>query len=350
MHPLKVHGCHGTQGAHANAPSALHIISGITDQIAMNKVHKRTEIKWRLSEETGTELYEAPVLEKRGAMEIYGLRAKRGIFGLSRTDALEKTFAGAGHILSGVSTFRSIDLSDGISLQDAGMMLSGGLDIVSAVTEFLPPPASTVTGAMSGILSFLGVGPPPEPTNTEVIASIKKGQQEIKKEILEGQQKIVNTLTKEVRSGFIEQKTWMYYAFAYQKNFLTKQFEKIEELFKDTQEYQRELFSKELIREVRNDAIALLVDVQEKYDYILPHAQDNNLTESEALNLDQHAGIMETTFQTARAKQAFIDRCPQAFIEREASTDTNIKKRQICGVLLETYFQVEKFRQGHFKI
>ena len=146
---------------------------------------------------------------KRGKGEIYALRAKRGIFGLSRTDALEKSGVGFGHILSGVSKFTSIDYSDGVSLQDFGMMLSGGLDMVNAVAEFLPPPASTITGAMSGFLSFLGVGPPPEPTNSQVIASIKNGQQQIKKEILEGQQQIVNALTKEVRSGFIEQKTWM---------------------------------------------------------------------------------------------------------------------------------------------
>ena len=56
------------------------------------------------------------------------------------------------------------------------------------------------------------------------------------------------------------------------------------------------------MREVKNDAIALLEHVKEQYDYILPQARET-LTEAEALDLDQHAGILDTTFQTARAKQ-----------------------------------------------
>ena len=57
---------------------------------------------------------------------------------------------------------------------------------------------------------------------------------------------------------------------------------------------------------------------EEKYDYILPQAQET-LTESQALDLDQQAAVMDTTYHTARAKQAFIDRCPKAFIEQEAN-------------------------------
>jgi len=261
---------------------------------------------------------------------------------MTKTDGLTKASTSLGNVFSGISKFTAINF-DNITSKDVGLMVSGGLDFASAVAEFLPPPASTITGALTGILDIFGIGPPPEPTPTEVINAIKAGQEEIKDEIKAGNQKVVDALTKEIRSGFQEQKQFMYKAFSEQKLYLVNEFDQVEKQFEESKNFQKELFSKELLREVKNDAIALLEHVQEKYGYILPHAQ-KTLTDIEALDLDQNAGIMDTTFQTARARQAFIDRCPQVFIDQEAMSETNRIMRKLCGLLLQTYFQVEKFR------
>merc|ERR1719225_712745 len=53
---------------------------------------------------------------------------------------------------------------------------------------------------------------------------------------------------------------------------------------------------------------------------------------------------MTSSFQTAKAKHAFIDRCPSVFMHFEALSEADILMRQICALLLETYFEVEKFR------
>jgi len=53
---------------------------------------------------------------------------------------------------------------------------------------------------------------------------------------------------------------------------------------------------------------------------------------------------LQSSFQTARAKYAFIDRCPNAFLFAEGHGKTNMMMRRICATLLEAYFDIEKFR------
>ena len=120
----------------------------------MNKVIATGE--WETTyDEDGKEVSKE-IKKKRGHVETYLKRARRGWRGMTSTDKLEKGTAVLGSLSSGISKFVSVNGED--KLKDAGMIVSGVLDIVGAATEFLPPPASLVTGVFSNVLSFFGLG------------------------------------------------------------------------------------------------------------------------------------------------------------------------------------------------
>ena len=270
------------------------IFVGLDNSIKVNKVRPDEERTTSLNAKgkgaktrSRTTLVEKEKRRKRKGMGSYALRAKRGLKGLT-SDTVDKAGTVIGGVLTGVSKFVGVNYADGVSFEDIGIMVSGGLDIVNSVATLFPFPASTITGALSGILNIFGLGPPPDATNKEVIAAVKKGQQEIKDDIKAGTNKISELLV----TGFIEQKNFIHTAFKQQTIYLAKEFDNLEQHITDT-------FELQFLREIKNDAIALLEQVQEKYDYILPLAQET-LTEAQALDLDQHAGILDTTFQTAR--------------------------------------------------
>ena len=255
-------------------------------------------------------------MDKREKMSLYADKVKRGVKGMANTDRLSKTAEGTGLVLNAASKFQSVS-GDMSSIDTALTITSGVLDIASAVSSFLPPPISTVTPIVSEIFNMFMPGPPPQPTTTEVI----------------------NKLTNEIQTGFLEQETFITNQFQKQKAFIGEEFDKFTQEIKD---FNEDLFSKEFLRETKTDALALLDQVKEQYDYILPQA-NVILTEAEALDLDQHVSVMASTFHAARAKHAFTDRCPDAFLEYD-NTDEAVNTRKLCALLLETYFSIEKFR------
>ena len=71
---------------------------------------------------------------------------------MTKVDALSKGSEAVGYLASAVQTFVE---SDG----DTKAIISGTLDLVNALAVFLPPPASSITGMISGIANmFLGGG------------------------------------------------------------------------------------------------------------------------------------------------------------------------------------------------
>ena len=82
---------------------------------------------------------------------------KTGVKSMSKTETVGKSGAAAGHLFSAVQKFGATN-SDGSP--DALQILSGVSDISNAVAEFLPPPASLVTGTVSSLFSMLGLGGP----------------------------------------------------------------------------------------------------------------------------------------------------------------------------------------------
>ena len=246
-------------------------------------------------------------MDKRSKLKEYAEQTKKGIKGMANTDKLSRSAEGTGLVLSAVSKFASVD---GMSDLDAALTITSGvLDVMTAVSAFLPPPISTVTPIISGIFGMFLPGPPPSPS-------------------LEA-----------IKGLFTEQQTFITNEFEKQNDFITEEFEKFTQEIKD---FNEDLFSKEFLRETKTDALALLDQIKEQYDYILPQA-NVILTEAEALDLDQHVSSMASTFHSARAKHAFIDRCPDAFLEND-NTDDAVNTRKLCALLLETYFSIEKFR------
>ena len=246
-------------------------------------------------------------VDKRSKLKVYAEQTKKGVQGMANTDMLSRSAEGTGLVLNAVSKFASVD---GMSDLDAALTITSGvLDVMTAVSAFMPPPISTITPIISGIFGMFLPGPPPAPS----LAAIK--------------------------GLFTEQQTFITNEFEKQNDFITEEFEKFTQELKD---FNENLFSKEFLRETKTDALALLDQIKEQYDYILPQA-NVILTEAEALDLDQHVSSMASTFHSARAKHAFTDRCPDAFLEYD-NTDEAVNTRKLCALLLETYFSIEKFR------
>jgi len=97
---------------------------------------------------------------------------KTGVKSMSKTETVGKSGAVAGHIFSGVQKFGAKN-SDGSP--DSLQILSGVSDIATGLAEFLPPPASVVTGTVSNLLSMFGLGGP----STEEV--VKEEFQKMKK-------------------------------------------------------------------------------------------------------------------------------------------------------------------------
>ena len=106
-------------------------------------------------------------MEKRSTLKEYAAQTKKGIKGMSNTDKLSRSAEGTGLVLNAVSKFAS---TDGMSDLDAALTITSGvLDVMTAVSAFLPPPISTITPIISGIFGMFLPGPPPSPS----LAAIK---------------------------------------------------------------------------------------------------------------------------------------------------------------------------------
>ena len=93
---------------------------------------------------------------------MYAEQTKKGIQGMANTDKLSRSAEGTGLVLSAVSKFASVD---GMSDLDAALTITSGvLDVMTAVSAFMPPPISTITPIISGIFGMFLPGPPPAPS------------------------------------------------------------------------------------------------------------------------------------------------------------------------------------------
>ena len=197
-------------------------------------------------------------------------------------------------------------------------------------------------------------GPPPEPTPTQVI---KKISQKIDK-------------------GFAEQEKFIASEMQKQKEFMEGQFDEIVENMKEFREESAKarkelprrllkdmdaLLSKNSLLEMKSDSLAMLEQVKEHYYYLLPNIYRENLDITEAIDLDQNVGVIHTTYQTARAKFTFVERCPSLVKHMfsfwgtgtEEGTETTAKYDlyrqltlavQTCTLLLKAYLEIEFFR------
>ena len=105
----------------------------------------------------------------------YWNQTKIGFTSLSDSAKLEKGLNAVSGVLSAIGKFTS---------NDPLQYVSGALDLVNEISVFLPPPASMVTSAISGIFSIFGLGGS-DPSNQDVINSIQNGFKEQKSFISE---------------------------------------------------------------------------------------------------------------------------------------------------------------------
>ena len=99
--------------------------------------HKKEELKKHQTANSGI----------RGGVKKYGQKASRYVGSMTTADVAEKGAAALGNILTAASKFESSANMTGV--QQAMTITSGVLDVVGAVSAFLPPPASVITGAVT---------------------------------------------------------------------------------------------------------------------------------------------------------------------------------------------------------
>ena len=86
-------------------------------------------------------------------------KVKYGIKGMHTSEKLSKAANGLESVLSGIEKFQKFDSSASTG-ENVLNVASGVLDFASAVAEFIPPPASIVTGVLSNVVSFFSGGTP----------------------------------------------------------------------------------------------------------------------------------------------------------------------------------------------
>jgi len=105
---------------------------------------------------------------QKSKMGLQFNKIKRGINVMSGTDGLGKVSTAGGSILNAVGKFQE---------GGAENIIAGGLDVVSAISNFLPPPASIVTGLVTDVFgAILGIegGPSVEETIKEEFEEQRK--------------------------------------------------------------------------------------------------------------------------------------------------------------------------------
>lgn len=105
--------------------------------------------------------------------------AWKGIRSMSKTEAVEKSTNALSGILGAVKKFNSDKALD---------VVSGVADITNTAASFLPPPASIVTGAISGLLNIFGAG---GPSTVDVVKEQFKQMKDFTKKQFEAQNKFI---------------------------------------------------------------------------------------------------------------------------------------------------------------
>ena len=95
-----------------------------------------------------------------------------GIKAMSRDEKIEKAGTALGLAMGGVAKFGTVN-DDMTDSEKALRIASGVADIASAVAEFLPPPASIVTGSISSMISIFDSTPSTEDVVREQFAIMK---------------------------------------------------------------------------------------------------------------------------------------------------------------------------------
>lgn len=178
---------------------------------------------------------------------------------------------------------------------------SGIVDIADAVAQFLPPPASMVTGTISGLLGiFTGEGA--KPTTEQII-----------------------------QEGFEKQKAFIADKFSQQAEF-------IQEEIKELEKY----MSMESVDDTRRTSLGLLDEITDKFTFTSV-LKEESINHQEFVNLVlQIIGIFEDSSAISKVRSTFTSKCDRPFKEEYGEKGLPLKKT--CVLILYSYITTEKYR------
>ena len=214
----------------------------------------------------------------------YLKKTKNGFLATSNPAKLEKGLKAVSNLVTGIEK---------LTTGDPLKVTSGVLDIANTIAEFLPPPASIVTGTLSGIFNIFGLGGS-GPSNQDVIDEIK--------------------------SGFKEQKSFIRTQFEKQQKFITDELNNL------------------AFTEFKTEAVGLLDEIGEKLGFIetfIDGVDNDNVANSVRDEID----VLGQTKETSKLRSMIKETCvPQL----TSCKDKEVKKT--CLFLIHTVVTIEKYR------
>ena len=286
---------------------ALKMKAAIDDAFSFNPtvLASKEEMIYSINTQLALEIANKKMLNDglnttRKMMIHYGSETVRRLKGISTVDALTKTTVAAESITSAIGKFEQ-----GGALN----VVSGVVDITSAVATILPPPASIVTETLSGILGIFmpGAGGP-------------------------SNQDVINAISQE----FADQKIFIEEQFAEQQKFIKEQFE---EAITNIQDFQ---FQNELSA-VLSHSTSLLDDLQIKQAYLFSIDDEVALTAHELTRVTAELNLLDDTKDTSIIREYFKTYCLDNAIMKNPIQDSS-QEVQMCLIILYNYFTIEKYR------
>ena len=215
---------------------------------------------------------------------------KAGIKSMGTSANVAKTSNALGGIANSIGKFMDAKNSDGSV--DALKVADGIFGIVDEIGQFLPPPASLVTGAITSIFGmFVGGGAP----STEQV---------IKDE------------------------------FAKQKKFIKEQFLKQEEFMK-------ELMTQTELERVKSKAFGVLDALESRYEFISAYEGFGGCLHDEVISeITSRVEYFLDESDVHAIKHTFDQKCPDVLASAKQLDDS----QQACGLLMYSYIMLEEKR------
>ena len=306
-------------------------------------------------------------------LENYFKSVDSGLTGMSKTDMISKASTAVSGIVGAVDKFQS---------GDDKQIISGAMDVTNSIAQFLPPPASTVTGSISGILQIFGIGGGPSTEEvikeefqkmkdftarkfeqqTKFIAGEFAEQKEYIKEEFEAQKDFVDLrifdveskiadLTDLIQDEFTSQTNLTLELFTKEKAMLLEQkeiinvgFQNLEDSFRESIEELKEFITIEKMKEIASKAKSVSEEIYEKLTFLLSGV-NTDVQDHEADTINQQLGVMETSNKVSEIRYSFEELCVNTNNQLiNQCTRNNILEKKFCTMIAYSYFSMEKYR------
>ena len=288
-----------------------------------------------------------------------------GIKAMSRDEKIEKAATALGLAMGGVAKFGTVN-DDMTDSEKALRIASGVADIASAVAEFLPPPASIVTGSISSMISIFDSTPSTEDVVREQFAIMKdfmgekfeeqrqfidgkfEDQQQFIKDSFLKQQDFIDGKIDDLTSKLDENNVVQYKLYQLQlenlqdqKNTIIQAIESLNDNIDDAIDELKDFYQNEKMVEISIDAESILAEIEEKL-YFLQADDNTNVDDHIADAIDRRINTMGRTYEVNRIKNNFEAFCVNNQL-RSQCKQTALQK-SLCFGIAYAYFSIEKNR------